>query len=52
MNDKLTSTTGILLEPYQPTNATQLDYNHTKISDFASISLNLHHWVYDYFTSK
>ena len=26
--------------------------NHTKISDFASISLNLHHWVHDYFTSK
>ena len=24
--------------------------NHTKISDFASISLNLHHWVHDYFT--
>ena len=26
--------------------------NHTKISDFASISLNLHNWVHDYFTSK
>ena len=26
--------------------------NHTKISDFASIYLNLHHWVHDYFTSK
>ena len=24
--------------------------NHTKINDFASISLNLHHWVHDYFT--
>ena len=24
--------------------------NHTKISDFASLSLNLHYWVYDYFT--
>ena len=26
--------------------------NHTKISDFASLSLNLHRWVYDYFTFK
>ena len=26
--------------------------NYTKISDFVSVSLNLHHWVHDYFTSK
>ena len=26
--------------------------NHTKISDFASLSLNLHYWVYDYLTFK
>ena len=26
--------------------------NHTKISDFTSISLNLHHWVHNYFTFK
>ena len=26
--------------------------NHTKISDFTSLSLNLRHWVYDYFTFK
>ena len=26
--------------------------NHTKISDFVSLSLNLNYWVYDYFTFK
>ena len=26
--------------------------NHTKISDLTSLSLNLHYWVYDYFTFK
>ena len=26
--------------------------NHTKISDLVSLSLNLHYWVYDYFTPK
>ena len=26
--------------------------NHTKISDFAFLSLNFHHWVYDYFIFK
>ena len=26
--------------------------NHTKISDSAFMSLNIHHWVHDYFTCK
>ena len=45
-------TAGILLESYQLTDATHLGCKSSEISDFVSISLNLHHWVYDYFTFK
>ena len=46
MHDKLVFTAGILLESYQLTDATQLGYKPFKISDFTSISLNLHYWEY------
>ena len=47
------STAGvILLESYQLTEAVQLGCKPSEISDLASLSLNLHYWVYDYFTFK
>ena len=50
MHDKLAFTAGILLESYQLTQAVQLGYKPSEISDFASLSSNLHYWVYNYFT--
>ena len=47
------STAGIiLLESHQLTEAVQLGCKPSKISDLVSLSLNLHYWVYDYFSFK
>ena len=52
MYDKLAFAVGILLESHQLAEAIQLGYKLSEISDLASLSLNLHYWVYDYFTFK
>ena len=41
-------TTGILLEFHQLTEAVQLGCKPSEISDLASLSSNLHYWVYNY----
>ena len=47
---RLAFTAGILLESHQLTEAVQLGYKPSEISNLASLSLNLHYWVYNYFT--
>ena len=47
---RLAFTAGILLESHQLTEAVQLGYKPSEISNLVSLSLNLHYWVYNYFT--
>ena len=42
MHDKLVSTAGILLESYQPIDATQLGYKPYKVASTAGILLESH----------
>ena len=47
---RIAFTVGILLESHQLIEAVRLGCKPSEISNIASLSSNLHYWVYNYFT--